>query len=419
MLIPTKHAMKPLLLLAASLIAFSPPVAAQPATAPTAPAAAGDESDWLAALRSGKLSLHLRARWEHADQDGLRASDALTLRTRLGYTTAPFQGFTLSGEFEDVTALDDNAYNQAGLNPGGAGRTVIADPETTEVNQVWLGYTVDNIALKLGRQRLVFDNHRFVGDVGWRQNMQTFDAVSVQDRTLGKLTLNYAYLWRINRVFGREHPQGRWDSDSHLINASYAGLPVGTLTGYAYLLDFDDAAENSSATFGLSLAGSRESGGGFTMSYRAEYATQSDYGSNLRDYRADYLLGEVGAGTEMLGGAIGYEVLGTDDGFGLRTPLATQHAFNGWGDLFLTTPGDGLRDFYLKATATFPRGWSAAAFFHRFESDRGRDLGDEWDLLVSWKINKQFTALAKAAVFESDSTLPDVTKFWAQVEFAF
>lgn len=381
-------------------------------------AASGPEGPILDALKGGTLSLNLRARWEHADQDGLDASDALTLRTRLGYTTAPVQGFTLSAEFEDITPLDGDDYNQAGLNPSAADRTVIADPETTEVNQAWLSYTLDKTLVKLGRQRLVLDNQRFVGDVGWRQNQQTFDAVSIQDKTLDQLTLTYAYLWQINRVFGREHPQGQWDSDSHAISASYAGLPFGTLAGYAYLLDFDNSPDNSSATFGASLAGTRDTGS-LTVSYRAEYATQGDYGSSVRNYRADYLLGELGAGTDAITGALGYEVLGTDNNFGFRMPLATLHAFNGWADLFLVTPNAGLRDLYMKATATLPRGWTVTGFYHTFENDRGDELGDEIDLLVSWKINKQFTALAKAASFNSDSPLPDVSKFWMQVEFAF
>ena len=389
-----------------------------PATFAQSPAAPASDGPIVDALKGGKLSLHLRARWEHADQDGLDASDALTLRTRLGYTTAPLNGFTLSAEFEDVTALDDDAYNQAGLNPEAADRTVIADPETTEVNQAWLAYRIDKTDAKLGRQRLVLDNQRFIGDVGWRQNQQTFDAFSLQDKTIEGLTLNYAYLWQINRVFGREHPQGRWDSDSHLIHASYAGLPVGTLSGYAYLLDFDNSPDNSSSTVGVSLAGTRDTGE-LALSYRAEYASQADYGSSLREYRADFILGELGLGTDTATGAIGYEVLGTDNNFGFRTPLATLHAFSGWADLFLVTPNAGLRDLYLKATGTLPRGWSVTAFYHTFETDRGDELGDEIDLLVSWKINKQFTALAKAAAFNSDSALPDVTKLWMQVEFAF
>jgi hypothetical protein len=79
--------------------------------------------------------------------------------------------------------------------------------------------------------------------------MQTFDALVVQDKSLAKTTLTYAYLDQINRVFSRRHAQGQWDSSSHVFNASYVGWPAGTLTGYAYLLDFDNSAANSSATW--------------------------------------------------------------------------------------------------------------------------------------------------------------------------
>lgn len=400
-------------LAAAGLSAAEPQKPAAPAAVPAS------EGAFVDALKAGKLSLNLRARWENADQSGLESSDAVTLRTRLGYTTGAIGGFKLSAEFEDISALDGDDYNQAGLNPGGAGKTVIADPETTEINQVWLGYTIDKTDVKFGRQRLALDNHRFVGDVAWRQNMQTFDAFTLQDKTVGKLTLNYAYLWQINRVFGHEHPQGTWESDSHVINASTTAIPGGTLTAYAYLLDFDNAAASSCATYGLSYAGTREMGEALTIAYRAEYAVQSEYGSSALDYSNDYLLGEFGAGTDVIMGTLGYEVLGTDNNVGFKTPLATLHAFNGWADLFLNTPNAGLEDLYLKATATLPRGWTLTAFYHQFETDLGDDLGDEWDLLASWKINKQFTALVKAAAFSSDSTLPDVTKFWAQVDFAF
>ena len=413
----TRILRRPIAGVIASLAAVAGLGAAEPAVKPAAPGSSS--ATVLDALGAGKVSLHLRARWEHADQDGLDAANALTLRTRLGYTTGAFNGFKLSAEFEDVSALDGDDYNQAGLNPGGAGRTVVADPETTEVNQVWLGYTVDKTQAKLGRQRLVLDNARFVGDVGWRQNMQTFDAFTLQDNTLEGLTLTYAYLWQINRVFGRDHPQGTWDSDSHILHASHKGLPIGTLAAYVHLLDFDDAIANSCATYGASLTGSRKVGADLNLSYRAEYAMQADYGTSPLDYRSDYLATELGLGGDVLHAGLGYEVLGTDNGVGFRTPLATLHAFNGWADVFLTTPNSGLRDAYVKVGATLPRGWGVTAFYHRFETDRGDDLGDEIDLLATWKINAQFSAAAKAARFNSSSLLADVSKFWLQVEFAY
>jgi hypothetical protein len=219
-------------------------------------------------------------------------------------------------------------------------------------------------------------------------------------------------------VFGDRHAQGDWESNSHVLNASYTGLPVGTLTTYAYLLDFDNAAPNSCATYGLSLAGTPALGKKLKLSYRAEYAGQSDYGSSRLDYSADFYHGELGLVAQPVLVAVGYEVLGTDNNVGFKTPLATLHAFNGWADVFLATPAGGLRDTYGKAGATLPGGISLLAFHHHFATDTGIALGQEWDLQLTRKLGKYLTGLVKFAKFDRDSTtLPDVAKLWLQAEF--
>ena len=207
-------------------------------------------------LAQGKLSINARLRYEGVEQTGLRDAGALTLRTRLGFTTAPLHGWKAMLEAENIIAADGDRYSQAGLNPGGTGRAVVADPESTEINQAWVGFEEGNTQFTLGRQRLVLDNARFIGDVGWRQNQQTFDAAIVQDKSLAKTTLTYGFLHQINRVFGDRHLQGKWKSESHLFHANYGGFSAGTLAGYAYLLDFDNAAANSCATYGTSFNGS-------------------------------------------------------------------------------------------------------------------------------------------------------------------
>ena len=37
----------------------------------------------------------------------------------------------------------------------------------------------------------------------------------------------------------------------------------------------------------------------------------------------------------------------------MQTPLATLHKFDGWADLFLTTPNKGLQDLYAGAAYRF------------------------------------------------------------------
>lgn len=374
------------------------------------------------ALATGRLTVNLRLRDEVVAQTGLRDANAFTLRTRLGFTTAPLAGWQAMAEAENITAFDANAYSQAGLNAGGAGRAVVADPTGTEINQAWLGFTRDQTTAVVGRQRLVLDQARFVGDSGWRQNMQTLDAVVLRDKSVDHTTLTYAYVDRVNRVFGDRHPQGYWHSGSHLFNASFNGFPVGTLTGYAYLLDFRGAgAANSCATYGLSFSGERKLPDGAKITWRTELATQSDYGHSPLRYSARYQLVEAGLAAAPGAFALGYEVLGAGHGVGFKTPLATLHAFNGWADLFLTTPAAGLRDTYVKVAANLPAQFSLLAFQHWFSTDQaGADPGREFDVQLSRKFGARVSALVKYADFRRDAAAyPDVQKVWAQVEFAY
>lgn len=373
------------------------------------------------AIAHGQVSLDIRLRYEHVNQDNtLDNADALTLRTRLGYKTAPYLGFTAYAEASNTTALvDDYAY------PGGSGSqsptvtSLVADAETTEVSQVWLAYQHGKTTASLGRQNLVLNNARFVGNVAWRQNYQTFDAFSIKDTIIEKLTLSYAYIWHVKRVFADTAVQPNWDSDSHIFNASYSGLPFGTLTGYAYLLDFDNAAAQSTATYGVSFAGSAKLTGDISLLYRAEYSTQTDYGSSALDYRADYYVLEIGPKFGATSLTLGYEVLGSDNGQGFRTPLATLHAFNGWADMFLATPGTGLRDLYLKAATSY-KDFGFTAAYHAFDADTGgADYGDEIDLQVTWKVHKNVTLLSKAAFYRAETFGVDTNKFMIQADYRF
>jgi hypothetical protein len=311
----------------------------------------------------------------------------------------------------------DNYADGVVANPG---YPVVADPEVTEVNQVWVAYSTGKTKGILGRQRLVLDNARFIGDVAWRQDMQTVDAFVLQDSTIDRLAFTYAYLWQVNRIFGDALD---WDSDSHVVHASYAGLPLGTLSGYAYLLDFDQPAGargNSTATYGVSFSGASAVSDTVKLSYRLEYSTQSDYGSSPLNYIADYYGLEVGAVMKPVTLAAGYEVLGSDNGQGFRTPLATLHAFNGWADVFLATPAGGLRDTYVKVAAALPGSLQFLGFYHRFEADRGgARFGDEIDLQVVRRLNKSLTLTAKAAFFDGKPGFADRNKYMVQADYAF
>jgi hypothetical protein len=391
------------------------------------------------AFAKGKFNFNARMRYEYVDQTGVAAitdpSHAITLRSRFGFTTAPVYGFQGMIEGEDVRAIGpDGNYNAAGSN-GKAYKPVVADPETTELNQAWLSYSYTNMfTIKGGRQRIALDNHRFIGDVGWRQNMQTYDAAQAEFKPIQDLNIYYGYVWDVHRPFGDVGglPAASTDfsSRSHLINISYSPFQYGRFVGYAYLLDLKNAggANASSATYGGYFAGNAPVNDTVTLDYRAELATQSDYADSTLSYDALYYNLELGASIKPFAFGAGYESLGSDNGTAFRTPLATLHAFNGWADVFLTTPNAGLRDLYGYAQVTLPAQIPVRFVYHKYDSDAGSlDFGNEFDVVVSKKFGKNWTAMLKYAYYLGDNAATpslavanvDVQKFWAQVEFNF
>ena len=390
------------------------------------------------AFTKGKFSLNSRLRYEYVDQSTFgETANALTVRTRFGFTTAPLYGFQGMIEGENVTPLiPEHNYNAAGSNKQ-TDRPVIADPETTELNQAWLGYSYTNwIALKGGRQRIALDNHRFVGDVGWRQNMQTYDSVSFESKPLNGLSLFYAYVWDVNRVFGdvdglaATSPNKDFRSDSHFINVSYQPFKYGRFVGYSYLLDLENRAgfANSCQTYGAYFAGSAPITEKISLGYRAEYAHQTDYKESPQDYAVDYFNVELSGTLKPVSIGGGYEVLGSDEneaGVGnvsFRTPLATLHAFNGWADVFLATPANGLRDAYAFGQVTLPGEVPVRLVYHKYDSEEeSQDYGQEINLQATKKFGKHWSVLAKYAYYDGKEAPAryDAHKVWAQVEFNF
>ena len=399
-------------LLAAALIATPPSVGAQ---------------TLQQALLDGRVTLDGRYRFEHVDQDGFASrARASTVRTRLGYETRNFEGFFAFVEIENVSAIGNEAYDDTI-----EGRTrfpVVADPETTAINRALL--TVDRLPatlLRIGRQRIVLDNQRFLGNVNFRQIEQTFDAVMAENRSFNDVVATYVYIANANRVFGDDSPVGDFDSDSHLLNVAYDGWRVGQLTLYGYLIEIENAQAFSSRTFGARFAGShrfrfnRDLG----LAYALEFAHQRDHAGNPADYSDTYVLIEPGLIVGNLFAGIGFERLGGDGVDSVQTPLATLHAFNGVTDRFLVTPAVGLDDRYAKATfviddpAPFDT-LTISGAYHDFQSDSGDlDLGSEWSLKATLDLDAHFTLSIEYADFDAGLVSTDTRVTWSALGFRF
>ncbi|MCA0901910.1 alginate export family protein [Microbulbifer agarilyticus] len=353
------------------------------------------------ALAQADVTLGLRARTEMVDVDGADV-DLTSLQTRLTFSSASYEGFSTLVEMDDVTHITDFE--------GG-----VADPEGTEVNQAYIAYATGDTSVKYGRQRILLDNQRFVGGVGFRQNEQTYDAFSVTNTSLEDTTLFLAHVNNVNRIFGEDSPLGDHTNDTYLLNAKYAGLSAGTLSGYAYLIDNEDAIHFSTDTYGMRFAGGQ---GG--LKYALEYATQSSAADNPADYDADYLLAE---GSYQLGSvniAGGYEVLGADGADGqFITPLATLHKFQGWNDKLLGggtgNIAGGVEDVYL-SVGTSLGGVKLAFNYHQLSSNdsgvSGMDkLGSEAGFLVAGKLAGVNLSM-KYSNYSADDFSVDTDKLW-------
>lgn len=371
------------------------------------------------AIRSGDATLGVRYRFEHVDQDGFSDdANASTLRLRLNYRTAAWQGWTGLVEFDAVEAIGRDDYN-SGAGTSGPSRNrypVIADPDYAEINQLFVEYHPDSDRwwTRLGRQRINLDNQRFIGGVGWRQNEQTYDAAQLNWQANSDLTLSWLIIRRVNRIFADQVAAGNHDHHSHLLHGHWLLSDQHQLDAYHYRLDNRDVPALSSQTTGLRLS-ARDAAESPRWSAHAELAYQSDVADQPVHYSEPYyrLDGRLKAGPVHL--QLGLESLGGNrhrSGASVQTPLATLHAFNGWTDQFLSTPDAGLRDVFVGVEGAVGQ-WSWNAVWHDFQAEDGSEaFGRELDGSLSRQFANGNALLLKAAAFDGDQGRPDVRKFW-------
>jgi len=369
-----------------------------------------------------KFSLDARFRYEFRDQQGFDASHAGTFRFRPGLTffgDKPLS-FFVEGEHTFAAIRDfQTGVQSANFSPFVPNNTGIADPETQELNRAFVKYSSNGFTAKVGRQRIILDNAAFVGNVGWRQNEQTYDAVSLNYVKDG-LNLFYAYSNRVNRIFGTDGDGGvsAWEGDVHLLNGSIK-QGDNKYGAYAYFIDFDRGAIVSNNTYGA-YADLKTSYGSFH--FEGAYQTEAD--ESPLDYDAFYAHGIFTKKVGSLTYSAGLEYLGDD----FRTPLATVHAFNGFADAFvgerlgLADNLDGISDFYIKASTKVNGVVLKGAVHHFRDESFGETYGWEADLVAVKPITDNTKVLAKFAYFFGDNEGPiadDISQFSLQLDYKF
>ncbi|MDD1621540.1 MAG: alginate export family protein [Methylococcaceae bacterium] len=382
---------------------------------------------------NGAIKMDLNYRWENVDQDHGGATPALdpktananTARLRLGLLSPTFYDFQAYAEYEGNYALQED-YNST-VNRRTQYSTIV-DPDRSELNQFWLSYKgIADTLIKVGRQRIKLDDDRFIGNVGWRQMESTYDSILIthNNQTLFGLTVNAGYIDHVQNIAGQTDTL-----NAPILNLNYKITDWGNLIGYGYWLDYRERANyvKSSQTYGVRFDGkSPQFFDTVNFLYTAEWGKQSNYADNPNHYEADRinLMAGLTAFNVTLQGAM-EQLNGSGTNKTFNTPLGTNHAFQGWADLFINplnnaTLGQGIRDVFATAsTKLMNDSMVVTGMYHDFYDDTGGiKYGSEWDFSVLKKFGKHYSLLAKYANYNADGFGTDTQKIWLQGNVSF
>ncbi|MDE5423062.1 alginate export family protein [Ancylomarina sp. DW003] len=280
----------------------------------------------------------------------------------------------------------------------------------------------ENFSLKVGRQELVYDDSRILGNVGWAQQARSHDLALLKFKTddKGKFHLGLAVnndsegLKRMLYTTNYKNMQFAWyNRKSDKFDFSLLFMNVGLQT-----LDVDDDLETRyNQTFGthmnyrpgkVTLTGSLYAQSGKTVADKDISAYMFNLGMKFKV--ADNWKGNVGI--EMLSGTDDDEIKDNNS----FTPLfGTNHKFNGHMDYFYVGNhvGDvGLQDIYgglnySKDKFSFGSAihiFSAAADLYKGAEKQDAYLGTEIDLSFGYKYSKSVTfKMGYSQMFASDS----------------
>jgi hypothetical protein len=417
-------------------------------------AAAHAQDPLTAIIAQGVPVIDLRARYESVnDKAKTLDGNAETLRARLGYETGAWNNLQLAFDFDQIWNLGDDNFNST--RNGRTAYPVIADPSVTALNRLQLTYASDyDTKFTVGRQRILIGDQRFVGNAGWRQHEQTYDSLSAVNTSVDGLTFTYAYLYRVNRVYGPDIPApsntvpaaaaqaNYYKSNSHVMDGLYTGIAGLKLEGYVFLLDlsapgYASLPAQQAAVWRLSTAtyGGRADYNfavldGVGAKLTGEYARQTNYANNPLSYGLNYWLGEGSVSYSGATALIGYESLGGNGSIGFSTPLATTHGFDGWADMFLATPANGLNDLYGKVSYGIPadfvgmKALTGTVYYRGFSTDNlGAGIGHEWDFQAQLDVDKNFNLLVQYADYRGSNValggFADKSIFWLQTAYKY
>ena len=286
-----------------------------------------------------------------------------------------------------------------------------SDKNGVGIHQAWGKIKLNpTFFLKVGRQEIIYDDHRIFGDVGWAQQARSHDAARVEYNNAGlKIDLGFAFNQSDENLTGNTlTTPGTYKSIQYLwahnewnkFSASFLFLNNG-------LQFIDDINSNNNQTRYSQTLGTH-------LNYKANnlkltsnlyYQFGKDIANN--DLNA-YLISLEGnykiAAKSTLG--LGVELIsGNDNGSPSNqenkafTPLyGTNHKFNGLMDYFYVgnhTNSVGLLDIYANAKVALNEKSNVNIALHNFSAaaeigpNSEKQLGTELDIVYAYKLQKE------------------------------
>lgn len=300
-----------------------------------------------------------------------------------------------------------------------------SDANGVAVHEAWGEILFSSaVALKAGRQEIIYDDHRIFGNVGWAQQARSHDAAILKYNPSENHLFHAGFAYNVmgEPLYKTDYSLSSYKSFQYVyykgqfnkLSLAFLGLN----NGMAYMENGPDTVQEVaySQTIGAKVAYQSSD-----FNANAVYYFQGGQNKFNTELSAMYFSANVnynfsrsvtvGLGTEFLSGTSSrqqQDTNGADHSF--KPYYGTNHKFNGWMDYFYVGNymySNGLFDIYLPLTLkikkfTFtliPHNFMTAATISEVQTDGewqdfSTQLGQEIDFTVQYIIRKDINISA-------------------------
>lgn len=298
-----------------------------------------------------------------------------------------------------------------------------SDSNGSALHQAWAEAILGQWRFKLGRQEIVYDDHRIFGNVGWAQQARSHDALVIKYLATPKSRLDIGFALNENSesLFDQEYTVNNYKNFHYVwYNTKLSNIELSFLflnTGFAYTDDSEQKIAYNQ-TFGITgNIHKNKWNAGLSVYAQTGNIEKTEVAALNASVLVNYSLTTeflVGLGAEYLSGT---DMNETDDKLHSFSPLfGTNHKFNGLMDYFYVgNHGNsvGLVDMNVKLNYSInkfsvnlsPHIFSSAASILDINSIKQENyLGTEIDLTLGYKASKSIILNAGySQMFASDS----------------